>query len=156
MLFCNLVAIPITNAIIGFAKAKDGDSSSSTTEYHGWIIAGIVLVLCASLTFFAASFTSFFLNAEVILKNPEMPLAVKSVVGLTIGIFFLFAAFGTVTILSMLRKISMKKDAKKGDYYSIVLEWTMNQLIGYEALNWGKWIIAAVILGSARFQIGLE
>jgi hypothetical protein len=156
MLFCNLVAIPITNAIIGFAKAKDDFSSSSNTEDHNWIIAGIFLVLCASLTFFAASFTSFFLNAEVILKNPEMPLAVKSVVGLTIGIFFLFAAFGTVTILSMLRKISMKKDAKKGDYYSIVLEWTMNQLIGYEALNWGKWIIAAVILGSARFQIGLE
>jgi hypothetical protein len=155
MLFCNLVAIPITNAIIGFAKAKDGGSSLSTTEDQGWIIAGIILVLCASLTFFAASFAPFFLNAGAILNNPEMPQPVKGVVGGTIAVFFLFAGFGTFTILYMLREISMSKKDNKNTSVT-VLEWTMNQLIGYEVLNWGKWIIAAVILGSARFQIGLE
>lgn len=143
MFLCNVVAIPITNAL------KDGYKVPSDDKIM--VAMGIISVLIASCVFFVAAMLPLLMQvAPIIFNVANIPIGVKWLVGLVLGFYCLFAVAGTVGILESLYK-GMSSNATHGPAVSI----SKNLVITYEVLNLCKFAISAFVLATVINSIGL-
>lgn len=157
MMACNLVAIPLTKGIVGACKVnKKGDAN--LIEGYRWLIpTGLSMILVSSCTFFLASFVPFSMSISAWLQaGSGMPDAVRHILYAVMAIFCAFSAFGIVTIGVMIGAVSNPyPSGDKNDAQNKVMRWLRYQLIGFELLNFGKFIIAFWVVSSALASIGL-
>lgn len=153
MLFCNLVAIPITKALVFWYKYKAEDisgrlgSTSIERDYGTWIFIAIGMVLFASLMFFMAAMVVIFLaTSKVMLQSPAM---VMGFYWITMSIYILFAVAGIITILMAVSYLSTQN--LSGCFATLSA-----QVTTYEILNLGKAVLGIYFMAGMLTSTGLS
>lgn len=142
MFLCNVVAIPITNAIL---------AGCQVVENKIVMVMGIISILIASCVFFVAAMLPLLMQvAPVILNVANIPTGVKWLVGVVLGFYCFFAAAGTMGIvLMLLYGFVGAGDARTVKGISKYL------VLAYEILNLCKFGISAFVLATVINSIGL-
>lgn len=148
MLFCNIVAIPITYGVVFWEKFKSqGDNASFSNDYGIWLILSMICVLFASMCFFVSGMVvAIMATFHIMLQAPQV---VQGFYYTSLGIYFCFAVGGMAFIYILLFP---------GTYDSMFAfrKTIKNQLMYFEVLNIFKACLATVFYTSVVTTAGLS
>lgn len=101
--------------------------------------------------FFLAALVPFCIATDPIITSPGIPSPIYWVMVSVIGIFCAFAVVGSMAIVSMIFILQ----GGSSNFLSDISYWMKFQLVGFEILNQGKWIICTVVVSSVLATVGL-
>ncbi len=160
MLFCNLVAIPITKALVFwnyFTRQYTNVYNTIINDYGAWIMIAAGMVLFSSVFFFMAAMVVVFqATTNVMIQSP---MVVKLFYWFTMIIYILFAVAGIVTIgllISYASQIQASSEtvslsASRGFKRTI-----KSQVMTYEVLNLGKAVLGIYFMAGMLTATGLS
>ena len=143
MMLCNLVGVAWNEVANAFCTATS-ENGSESIDWHGQIV--LVMLLLSSWMFFWASFAPFAHTVMPLLAMQGIPQQVSIALNATCGVFVAFGVAGTVFMLW--RMLIQAEHTTSGNVHWWALVW-------FEALNLGKFIIAAMVVASVVMQMGL-